>query len=58
MNRSEPPNNAVNPSVVASRRLQSKRRASRPAGYGERSADYGVETTSDTPPPRRLSCRK
>jgi hypothetical protein len=29
-------NNAVNPAVLASRRLHGKRRASRPAGYRER----------------------
>lgn len=34
--RKRPPNNAVNATVLASRRLQIKRRASRPARYRER----------------------
>jgi hypothetical protein len=33
------PNNAVNATVLASRRLQGKRRASRPARYRERWTD-------------------
>jgi len=36
MNRGWPPNHAVNATVLASRRLQGKRRAARPARYRER----------------------
>lgn len=41
-NDPESPNNALNPSVLASRRLQGKRRASRPAGYRGRSPAMGA----------------
>jgi hypothetical protein len=38
-------NNAVNATVLASRRLQGKRRATRPARYRERYPDYGSART-------------
>jgi hypothetical protein len=41
---SRPSNNAVNASVLASRRLQGKRRAARPARYRERSAELQTRT--------------
>jgi len=37
--REGPPNNAVNATVLASRRLQGKRRATQPARYRERWPD-------------------
>jgi hypothetical protein len=52
--RERPPNNAVNATVLASRRLQGKRRAARPARYRGRSAgrmnseDYGGRLPGST----------
>jgi hypothetical protein len=40
-------NNAVNATALASRRLQCKRRASRPARYRERYADKPKGNTED-----------
>ena len=48
-NRLRPANSAVNATVLASRRLQSKRRATRPARYRERWADWDNDLNESEP---------